>query len=109
MKTIIRYIARPLRSAALKQAALIDSALEVVQLPRVLVEGAPLDVLMFGGAERGDLMNNLGCDWSPEGMEMMDARQQFLLCARAYKLLAVDGGYHRINDLEGLKADESER
>jgi len=39
--------------------------------------------VMFGGGEQGDLVADLGCEWTPEGTGLMQARAQVLLSSRA--------------------------
>lgn len=90
----------------LRQAALMESARGVLSLQGLLAAGCAIDMVMFGGAENADLQADLQCDWSPEGTELLHARQHTLLCARAYEgVVAVDGVYARLEDLEGLAAD----
>lgn len=90
---------------ALGVGLLIESALGVVTLHAVLSARPSVQMLMFGGAEQGDLMSDLRCDWSPSGIEMQHARQHVLLCARAHGVQPVDGVYARLTDLSGLEAD----
>lgn len=89
----------------LKVGLLIESALGVLNLNQVLTSGASIEMVMFGGAEQGDLMNDLRCRWSPSGIEMIHARQHVLLCARAHGVQPVDGVFARIQDLAGLEAE----
>jgi citrate lyase subunit beta/citryl-CoA lyase len=96
------------RGSPLRQGLLIESALGVLNLQTVLASAAPIDMVMFGGAENADLMTDLQCAWSASGTEMMHARQHVLLCARAYPpCQPVDGVYVQLNDAAGL-AQETE-
>ena len=90
---------------ALQLGLLIESALGVLNLHAVLDARPGIAMLMFGGAENGDLMTDLRCAWSPSGLEMLHARQHVLLCARAHRVQAVDGVYPRLADLAGLEQD----
>lgn len=95
------------RAQPMKQGALLESALGVLKLASLLESAVPIDMIMFGGAENGDLMTDLQCAWSSSGMEMLYARQHALLCARAHHpCQAVDGVYVRLDDDAGL-ADET--
>jgi citrate lyase subunit beta/citryl-CoA lyase len=42
-----------------------------------------VDCVMFGGGEQGDLVADLGVEWTPEGTGLMQARSQVLLSSRA--------------------------
>lgn len=90
---------------ALRVGLLIESALGVLNLNAILSNSSSVAMVMFGGAEHGDLMSELGCDWSPSGIEMVHARQHVLLCARAHRVQPVDGVYARIDDLPGFEND----
>jgi len=42
-----------------------------------------VECVMFGGGEQGDLVADLGVEWTAEGTGLMQARSQVLLSARA--------------------------
>jgi citrate lyase subunit beta/citryl-CoA lyase len=42
-----------------------------------------VECVMFGGGEQGDLVADLGVEWTPEGTGLMQARSQVLLSSRA--------------------------
>jgi citrate lyase subunit beta/citryl-CoA lyase len=63
---------------------------------------------VFGGARDADLMNDLRCTWSSEGPELMHARSQMLLAARAAGVKApFDGAYADIRDADGFAKDSA--
>jgi citrate lyase subunit beta / citryl-CoA lyase len=62
--------------------------------------------LCCSSAENGDLQTDLGCEWSPEGIEFLYARSKIVADTRAAgRWHPLDGVYARIDDLEGLAAD----
>ena len=59
--------------------------------------------VVIGSAEDADLMNDLGCTWSPEGTELLYARSKVLLDARAAGIThPMDGVFPRIHDEAAL-------
>ncbi len=64
--------------------------------------------IVFGGARDADLMNDLGCAWSSDGPELMHARSQMLLAARAAGVKApLDGAFTDIRDADGFAKDSA--
>jgi citrate lyase subunit beta/citryl-CoA lyase len=60
----------------------------------------------YSGAENGDLQTDLGCEWSPEGTEMLYARSKIVLDARAAGIEhPLEGVYAEIENIDGLIAD----
>jgi citrate lyase subunit beta / citryl-CoA lyase len=62
---------------------LIESALGVRLTYEIALASPRVECVMFGGGEQGDLVADLGAEWSPEGTGLMQARSQVLLSARA--------------------------
>lgn len=62
---------------------LIESALGVRLTYEIASASARVECVMFGGGEQGDLVADLGAEWTPEGTGLMHARSQVLLSARA--------------------------
>lgn len=62
---------------------LIESALGVRLTYEMASASERVDCVMFGGGEQGDLVADLGAEWTPEGTGLMQARSQVLLSARA--------------------------
>ncbi len=62
---------------------LIESALGVRLTFEIASASDRVECVMFGGGEQGDLVADLGAEWSPEGTGLMHARSQVLLSARA--------------------------
>jgi len=62
---------------------LIESALGVRLTYEMAKAGDRVECVMFGGGEQGDLVADLGVEWTPEGTGLMQARSQVLLSSRA--------------------------
>lgn len=62
---------------------LIESAIGVRLTYEMAVASDRVDCVMFGGGEQGDLVADLGVEWTPEGTGLMQARSQVLLSSRA--------------------------
>src|SRR3990172_10742922 len=62
---------------------LIESGLGVRLTYEMARASARVECVMFGGGEQGDLVADLGVEWTPEGTGLMQARSQVLLSSRA--------------------------
>ena len=62
---------------------LIESALGVRLTYEMASASDRVACVMFGGGEQGDLVADLGVEWTPEGTGLMHARSQVLLTARS--------------------------
>ncbi len=62
---------------------LIESALGVRNTYDMATASDRVECVMFGGGEQGDLVADLGCEWTPEGTGLMQARAQVLMSSRA--------------------------
>jgi citrate lyase subunit beta/citryl-CoA lyase len=62
---------------------LIESGLGVRLTFEMAKASSRVDCVMFGGGEQGDLVADLGVEWTPEGTGLMQARSQVLLSSRA--------------------------
>jgi citrate lyase subunit beta/citryl-CoA lyase len=62
---------------------LIESALGVRLTYEIALASSRVECVMFGGGEQGDLVADLGVEWTPEGTGLMYARSQVLLSSRA--------------------------
>lgn len=62
---------------------LIESALGVRLTFEIASASPRVECVMFGGGEQGDLVADLGAEWTPEGTGLMHARSEVLLAARA--------------------------
>lgn len=62
---------------------LIESGLGVRNVYDIMCTADRVWTVMFGGGEQGDLVADLGVEWTPEGTGLMHARAKTLLDARA--------------------------
>lgn len=62
---------------------LIESAIGVRLTYEIAMASERIESVMFGGGEQGDLVADLGVEWTPEGTGLMHARSQVILSARA--------------------------
>ena len=62
---------------------LIESGLGVRLTYEMAKASSRVECVMFGGGEQGDLVADLGVEWTPEGTGLMQARSQVLLSSRA--------------------------
>ncbi len=62
---------------------LIESAIGVRLTYEIAMASERVECVMFGGGEQGDLVADLGVEWTPEGTGLMHARSQVILSARA--------------------------
>ncbi|MDH3426201.1 MAG: CoA ester lyase [Acidimicrobiia bacterium] len=76
-----RAESKPAGSIAL--IPLIESALGVRLTYDIARASSRIQCVMFGGGEQGDLVADLGAEWTPEGTGLMHARSEVLLSSRA--------------------------
>ncbi len=62
---------------------LIESGLGVRLTYEMAKASDRVECVMFGGGEQGDLVADLGVEWTPDGTGLMQARSQVLLSSRA--------------------------
>jgi len=62
---------------------LIESGLGVRLTYEMAKASNRVECVMFGGGEQGDLVADLGVEWTPEGTGLLQARSQVLLSSRA--------------------------
>lgn len=62
---------------------LIESAKGVRDADALLAADDRVTSVLFGSGEQGDLVADLGCEWTPEGTGLLYARSAVLLAARA--------------------------
>jgi citrate lyase subunit beta/citryl-CoA lyase len=85
---------------------LVESALGVRLTYEMARASDRVECVMFGGGEQGDLVADLGAEWTPQGTGLMQARSQVLLSCRAagvpYPMEAV---FMDFRNPEGLRAE----
>ena len=85
---------------------LIESAIGVRLTYEMALASERVECVMFGGGEQGDLVADLGVEWTPEGTGLMQARSQVLLSSRAagvpYPMEAV---FMDFRNFDGLRVE----
>lgn len=85
---------------------LIESALGVRLTFEIATASPRVECVMFGGGEQGDLVADLGAEWTPEGTGLMQARSQVLLAARAAGVqYPIEAVFMDFRNNEGLRAE----
>ena len=98
--------ARGVPANATKLVLSIESALGVLNAYDMTLGAERVVSSAFGGAQDGDLNTDLGCVWSIDGPEMMHARCNTLMCARAARFESpLDGVYANVRDPQGFEQD----
>jgi citrate lyase subunit beta/citryl-CoA lyase len=96
-----------MKSGSVEIILQIESALGVHRCFDLIKASPRVAATCFGGARDGDLQTDLGCTWSPEGVELMYARSKVLLDSRAAgsHIYPLDGVFSDLGDEAGLIAD----
>ncbi|HWB88790.1 MAG TPA: CoA ester lyase [Acidimicrobiia bacterium] len=85
---------------------LIESALGVRLTFEIATASPRVECVMFGGGEQGDLVADLGAEWTPEGTGLMQARSQVLLAARAAGVpYPIEAVFMDFRNNEGLRVE----
>ena len=101
-----REAACSLGVGTIKLVLSIESARGVLSAYDMAVAAERIVSLSFGGARDGDLNTDLGCAWSIDGPEMLHARCQTLLAARAARFeTPLDGVFADVRDADGFERD----
>jgi citrate lyase subunit beta/citryl-CoA lyase len=101
-----REAACGLAGGTIKLVLSIESARGVLNAYEMAVAAKRVVSLSFGGARDGDLNTDLGCSWSIDGPEMLHARCQTLLAARAARFeTPLDGVFTDVRDADGFERD----
>lgn len=86
---------------------LIESALGVLNAYELCTASDRVQAILFGSAEQGDLVADLGCEWTPDGTALLTARSAVLAAARAAGVEhPLDAVFMNLSDLNALR-DES--
>jgi citrate lyase subunit beta/citryl-CoA lyase len=85
---------------------LIESALGVRLTYEIALSSERVECVMFGGGEHGDLVADLGVEWTPEGTGLMQARSQVLLSSRAAQVpYPMEAVFMDFRDLDALRVE----
>ena len=85
---------------------LIESALGVRLTYDMARASGRVQCVMFGGGEQGDLVADLGVEWTPEGTGLMHARSEVLLSSRAAGVpFPMEAVFMDFRNLEALRVE----
>lgn len=85
---------------------LIESARGVHLVHDLLISSHRIRSVLFGSGEQGDLVVDLGCEWTPDGTGLMYARSQVLLAARAAGIeTPMDAVFMDFRNLDALRTE----
>lgn len=85
---------------------LIESGLGVRLTYEMALASERVECVMFGGGEQGDLVADLGVEWTPEGTGLMQARSQVLLSSRAAGVpFPMEAVFMDFRNLDGLRVE----
>lgn len=84
---------------------LVETALGVVNLPRIVSASPRLQAVIFGAE---DLAGDIGAERTPEGWEVFYARSAIVTHTAAYNLQAIDMVYVDFHDEQGLRREALE-
>jgi citrate lyase subunit beta/citryl-CoA lyase len=85
---------------------LIESAAGVRLTYDMAISSPRIECVMFGGGEQGDLVADLGCEWTPDGTGLLHARSQVLLAARAAGVpQPFEAVFMDFRNLDGLRVE----
>jgi citrate lyase subunit beta/citryl-CoA lyase len=99
--------AHGMNAGAVEIMLMIESALGVYRCLDLINASPRVASTCIGSARDGDLQTDLGCGWSPEGVELLYARSKVLLDTRAAgaNVYPLDGVFSDLTDQAGLIRD----
>jgi citrate lyase subunit beta/citryl-CoA lyase len=96
----------PEEPGSIEVVPLIESALGVRLTYEMLTASDRIGAVLFGGGEQGDLVADLGAEWTPEGTGLMQARAAVLLAARAAGISQpMEAVFMDFRNLEALRTE----
>jgi citrate lyase subunit beta/citryl-CoA lyase len=84
---------------------LIESAVGILRLHDMLTSSERVRAVMFGSGEQGDLVADLGCEWTPEGTGLLTARSLVVIAARAAGVQPMDAVFMDFRNLDALRTE----
>jgi len=85
---------------------LIESAVGVLNTYDMAAASGRVECVMFGSGEQGDLVADLGVEWTPDGVGLNHARSSVLLAARAAGIeQPMDAVFMDFRNLEALRLE----
>lgn len=85
---------------------LIESALGVARIHDVVTSSPRIRSVLFGSGEEGDLVVDLGCEWTPDGTALLTARSLVVIAARAAGVeRPMDAVFMDFRNLDALRTE----
>lgn len=85
---------------------LVESASGVLATYDLCRASLRVRTILFGSGEEGDLVADLGCEWSPEGTGLLTARASVLMAARAAGVEEpMEAVFMDFRNLDGLRTE----
>lgn len=85
---------------------LIESARGVMATYELCSSTPRIASVLFGSGEEGDLVADLGCQWTPDGIGLLTARASVLLAARAAGVAEpMEAVFMDFKNLDGLRTE----
>lgn len=82
---------------------LIESARGVLDCRAMLESTGRVRTVLFGSGEQGDLVADMGCEWTPDGTGLLAARTLVVLAARAADVQPMDAVFMDFRNLDALR------
>jgi citrate lyase subunit beta/citryl-CoA lyase len=98
-----RQAGRP--AGATEVIPLIESAAGVLAARELLAATSRVRTVLFGSGEQGDLVTDLGCEWTPDGSGLLAARSLVVLAARAAGVTPMDAVFMDFRNLNALRTE----
>ncbi len=91
---------------AIEIVPLIESAKGVRDADALLASDDRVTSVLFGSGEQGDLVADLGCEWTPDGTGLLYSRSRVLLAARAAGITQpMDAVFMDFRNNDGLRIE----
>lgn len=84
---------------------LIESSVGVLRARDMCDSTGRVRTIVFGGGEQGDLVTDLGCEWTPDGTALLTARSLVLLAARASGVQPMDAVFMDFRNPDALRVE----
>jgi citrate lyase subunit beta/citryl-CoA lyase len=85
---------------------LVESARGVMDIRELLASSPRIKSVLYGSGEQGDLVADLGCEWTPEGTGLLASRSLVLLAARAAGIeQPLDAVFMDFRNLDALRTE----
>lgn len=84
---------------------LVENAAGVLRARDICESTRRVRTVLFGSGEQGDLVTDLGCEWTPDGTALLTARSLVVLAARAAGVQPMDAVFMDFRNLDALRVE----